>query len=267
MPPGVRRCGGAAPAVETVSGPEEQRQARTELLTAQLSEIEQAELVPGEEEQLAQKKKTMEESGRIARALTAAADCLAGTGEEPGAMELLEECAGQLGSLAEVSEEMRNLGERAAELTVLAQELHADVRDRLEGLDFSPQDRRALEERLNLLYDLKQKYGPDLPAVLAYAERARQELEQWSRAMGSCGSCSRSISSGGRAQTSGAELSQRRGDGAGRSAAAAGGAAAAAGHAKRGFPHRGGADRRAGCGGDGPGVLPLSANPGQEVKP
>ena len=196
---------------------EEQRQARTELLTAQLSEIEQAELVPGEEEQLAQKKKTMEESGRIARALTAAADCLAGTGEEPGAMELLEECAGQLGSLAEVSEEMRNLGERAAELTVLAQELHADVRDRLEGLDFPPQDRRALEERLNLLYDLKQKYGPDLPAVLAYAERARQELEQWEQSDGQLRQLQQEYQQRWEELKHLArELSQRRGDGAGR---------------------------------------------------
>lgn len=66
---------------------------------------------------------------------------------------------------------------RLTDITYELEELGRDLADYQESVDFSPRQLDAVEERLSLLHTLKTKYGPDIEAVLAYAKKARAELE------------------------------------------------------------------------------------------
>ena len=55
-------------------------------------------------------------------------------------------------------------------------EMASDIQKQLDSLEYSEQSIEALEQRLDLFYRLKQKYGPDIQAVMAYGEKARKEL-------------------------------------------------------------------------------------------
>ena len=59
------------------------------------------------------------------------------------------------------------------ELTDLA----AVLRDYLETVEFNPQRLDQVEERLNLIQTMKRKYGQDIPAILHFAELAKQQLD------------------------------------------------------------------------------------------
>jgi DNA repair protein RecN (Recombination protein N) len=61
-------------------------------------------------------------------------------------------------------------------------DLARDLRAYLEGIEFNPKRLDLVEERLNLIHGLKRKYGDSIPAILSYAENARQQLETISNA-------------------------------------------------------------------------------------
>ncbi len=51
------------------------------------------------------------------------------------------------------------------------------LRSYLEGIEFNPKRLDQVEERLNLIHNLKRKYGYDIPAVLSFAEEARRQRD------------------------------------------------------------------------------------------
>jgi DNA repair protein RecN (Recombination protein N) len=77
----------------------------------------------------------------------------------------------------------RRLGEQrrlAEELSYQLQELARSLRDYRDGLEFDPQRLVQVEERLDLIFRLKRKYGDSIEEILAFGQRAAQELESLS---------------------------------------------------------------------------------------
>ena len=68
--------------------------------------------------------------------------------------------------------------ERLSELYYAARELSGELADRLEGYEFDPGELDAIEERLDLIYRLKQKYGGSVEEILKTGQEAREELER-----------------------------------------------------------------------------------------
>jgi DNA repair protein RecN (Recombination protein N) len=56
-------------------------------------------------------------------------------------------------------------------------ELSGDLRDYLESLEFNPSRLEEVEERLDLLHDLKRKYGETIPQILEFGEKAQKDLD------------------------------------------------------------------------------------------
>ncbi len=156
---------------------EQERLQRIDMLTFHKEEIEQAALRPDEEETLAQRKAYFDHAGKIAGALEQARLALNGDDDAGGACALLDQAAGALASLREVSEAFDGLAEQAEEVRLLAADLRDSVSGRSDTLDFSPAEREWVEQRLDLIYRLKQKYGGTAAEVLAYRDRIAAELE------------------------------------------------------------------------------------------
>lgn len=156
---------------------EQERLQRIDMLSFHKEEIEQAALQPDEDETLAQRKAYFDHAGKIAGALEQVRLALNGDDEVGGACALLDQAAAALAGLHEVSEAFDAMAEQAEEVRLLAADLRDSVTSRSDNLDFSSAEREWVEQRLDLIYRLKQKYGGTLEEIAAYYERIASELE------------------------------------------------------------------------------------------
>ncbi len=155
----------------------EDRERRAELLRYQLEEIDAAELEPGEEEELLRRRNLAANAQNIASRLAEAYGALEGGEDQPGAADLAGEASNALQGAAGLSEELAQLSERAEEIYYNLRELCADLADRLDAPAEDAGALDAIEERLDVIFRLKRKYGDSVESVLAYADHARQELD------------------------------------------------------------------------------------------
>lgn len=156
---------------------EQERLQRIDMLTFHKEEIEQAALQPDEDESLAQRKAYFDHAGKIAGALSQARLALSGDDEVGGACALLDQAADALAGLREVSDAFDGLAEQAEEVRLLAADLRDGVCGRSDNLDFSSAEREWVEQRLDLIYRLKQKYDGTLAEITAYHDKITAELE------------------------------------------------------------------------------------------
>jgi DNA repair protein RecN (Recombination protein N) len=151
---------------------------KTDLLTFQANEIEAANLKPGEEEELRQERNRLANAENLASLSQQALAALdEGSPEALAAADLLGQAAQALASLSRIDASQQTLSDQAETLSDLASDLSRELRAYLEGIEFNPRRLETIEERLELIHNLKRKYGSDLTAVLAFAARAREELE------------------------------------------------------------------------------------------
>ncbi len=155
---------------------ESEKQRRMDVLRFQLDEIEAADLRPGEEEQLSQRRQIISNAQAILEQVSTARSALAGGDEFGGAADLLGSASSSLEGAAALDPGLKELSERLSELYYGVREASAELADRLEDYGFDGGELDRIEERLDTIYRLKQKYGQSVEEILAFAEKAAQEL-------------------------------------------------------------------------------------------
>jgi len=164
--------------LETLRVSEAEAARRADMLAFQINEIEAAAPRPGEEATLAEDRTRLanaEQLARLAEQSLAALD--ESSDERPSAIDLLGEAAEALAALARVDGTLTGLQAEGQALEEQAAEIARRLRLYREAIEFSPRRLDEVEERLAVLRNLQRKYGASLEAVLAHAEKARQELE------------------------------------------------------------------------------------------
>lgn len=162
---------------------EAEKQRKMELLRFQLNEIEDAALQIGEEERLLARRQIVSHAQTILEQIASAHSALSGGDEFSGAADLLGGANGALEQAAVLDESLQPLQERLADLYYSARELAVDLASRLDDYGFDPAELDQLEQRLDTIYRLKNKYGADsVEELLHMAEKSREELEHIERA-------------------------------------------------------------------------------------
>ena len=164
--------------IAALSMDEEQRMRRVDTLTYQIGELERAELKPGEDVELDQRRSLLRSAGKLAAAVEAAHFALSGDEDGGGACALLAEAEGELSSVSHLSGELAELAERLAALRYAADDAAQAIGELGRGLDGGPGELDQVESRLDVLYRLKKKYGSTVEEMLSYLEGCRRELEQ-----------------------------------------------------------------------------------------
>jgi DNA repair protein RecN (Recombination protein N) len=158
---------------------EQEAEKRSELLNFQAQEIEAAKLKPGEEEELAQERNRLANAEALASSAQEALTILdEGTPESSSATDLLGQAARLLSTLARIDPEQTALTDQVELATATLSEVSRDLRGYLDSIEFNPKRLEQVETRLELIHQLKRKYGGSIDAVLAYGESARQQLER-----------------------------------------------------------------------------------------
>ncbi|NMB68697.1 MAG: DNA repair protein RecN [Chloroflexi bacterium] len=151
---------------------------KTDLLNFQVNEIDAANLKPGEEEELRQERTRLANAENLASLAQQALAVLdEGTPEAMSAADLFGQAAQALAGLSRIDASQQGLSDQADTLSEMLSDLSRELRAYLEGIEFNPRRLEQIEERLELIHNLKRKYGSDVAAVLAFAVRAREELE------------------------------------------------------------------------------------------
>jgi DNA repair protein RecN (Recombination protein N) len=151
---------------------------RVELLSFQVEEINAAKYQPEEEASLKEERTRLANAEALAENVNLALAALdEGEGASASAGDRLGEALDALRSLAKVDESQSKLESRAQTLFDEMTDLARDLRAYLEEIEFNPTRLEEVEERLTLLQSFKRKYGEDIPAILAYAEKAAKDLD------------------------------------------------------------------------------------------
>jgi len=154
---------------------ENEKARRLDMLRHQITEIEQAEVVPGERAGLLEKQALMRNSEKILEALQAAGDSLTGSDEFAGAVALAFEAAGALDRVGELYPAAQSLADTIRAAAYELDECAGELRGLLESAAFDPAGAEAVERRLDVYYRLSRKYGQEDAGMLAFLEKARAE--------------------------------------------------------------------------------------------
>ena len=155
---------------------EAEKARRIDLLQYQIGEIEEAGLHLGEEEELDSRKRIIKNAQKISDSLAQVHSILTGEYGE-GLLELLDQVIGGLGEAGTYLESFGEFAVRAQEMRYELEEYAASARDALEEMEYNPQELDAIEQRLDTLYRLKKKYGSSVKEILAFQQKASEELE------------------------------------------------------------------------------------------
>ncbi len=151
---------------------------RVDLLTYQVQEIEAAHLKPGEEEELRQDRTRLANSENLAALAQSALQLLdEGAPETPSITDALGQVLHAMGSLIRIDPSRAALYDQVETAMESLSDLARDLRDYLERIESNPKRLEQLEERLDLIHNLKRKYGGGIEAILAYGADAKGQLE------------------------------------------------------------------------------------------
>ncbi len=151
---------------------------RVDLLQYQVSEIDAARLEPGEDEELAQERTRLANAEQLRELADQAYYSLyGGDGDSASAVDLVQASARALAGLVRLDPSTVDLGESVQTASYQLEDLAESLRQYREQIEFNPRRLNQVEERLALIHSLQRKYGDSIEEVLAYADRARRELE------------------------------------------------------------------------------------------
>ena len=150
---------------------------RMETLRYQIAEIEKAELESGEDEVLEARRKVLQNAEKIADSMNEAVENLYGSDDFDGAASMLSIAERALARISKYDESISELHERIADLMYQVQDAAEGVRDARDALAYSADELEQIESRLDVIHRLRRKYGVTCDDILAYLERAKQELD------------------------------------------------------------------------------------------
>ena len=156
---------------------ESEKQRRIDLLSYQVQEIEDAALTAGEEQTLESRRKVLSNASTIWDRIAQCYALLSGDDETPGAVDLLGEASNAVDAAAQLDGELSTSAGQLLDLYYNAKDAAADLIGRLDAYETNDAELDEIEQRIDLIYKLKRKYGDTVEDIIAFGQKAREELE------------------------------------------------------------------------------------------
>ncbi|HJA67506.1 MAG TPA: DNA repair protein RecN [Candidatus Mediterraneibacter cottocaccae] len=156
---------------------EEERRRELSLASFEVQEIEDASLSPDEDVELEEQYRRMTESRRLTESI---AETYQYTGEDAraNASDCLSRAIRALQDAAEFDETGAKLCSELEEIDSLLNDFNRELSEYAKSFEFSEEDFRETEERLNLINHLKAKYGKTTGDIQAYCDRKKQRITE-----------------------------------------------------------------------------------------
>ena len=154
-------------------GDEKEKQRKLDLLKYQLDEIQEARLQNREEIELEEKSRIIKNSEKIAKNLSEAEISI---GENT--IDLIGNAIRALEKIENIDKKYEETATNLKNIYYEIQEISSDVNGYLGQIEFDEQEREEVETRLDIIDNLKRKYGNNIDEILKYAEEIDEEIKK-----------------------------------------------------------------------------------------
>lgn len=152
-------------------GDEKERQRKLDLLKYQYEEIEEASLNDGEEEELNNKQKIIINAEKIAKTLQ---EVDLAIGEN--AIDIISNSIRNLEKIENFDNKYQETANNLKSAYYELQEVSRDITNYKDEVDFDEEEQKEIEERLDLIFSLKRKYGNSIKEIIQYKEEVEKEI-------------------------------------------------------------------------------------------
>jgi DNA repair protein RecN (Recombination protein N) len=166
----------AASQVDRLREAQSRRRDRLDTISFQVVEIDSAELRPGEDRQLLERRQLLRHAVRISELSSSVLSRLAD--REGAAVEAMAQAEREVENMAECGLELDGISDRLVEARVQVEEVVRELRDLLSGVGEDPAELESVESRLHLLDQLMLKYGSPIEAVIEHRDALRGERDE-----------------------------------------------------------------------------------------
>ena len=164
--------------LDALMGDESQREQRMDILSFQKEEIELAALRIGEEEELLEQKKRLGCMEKLMRLTEESLSLLYdGSDRIPSACDQLGDALQKLQEAAEYDQALQPFADALADAYASVEDTARELKREADKQENDPALLEEIEERLQVIYKLKRKYGGTVEAVLAFYDKAAEELD------------------------------------------------------------------------------------------
>ncbi len=153
-------------------GDEKEKQRKLDLLQYQVNEIEEAKLKLEEETELEEKRKIISNAEKISDNLNEADNLIS-----ENSIDTISMAIRALEKIENIDEKYEKVSGSLKTIYYELQELSRDISSYTKDIYFDEEERNYIEERLNLIYSLKRKYGNSIKEILKYSEETKKEIE------------------------------------------------------------------------------------------
>lgn len=165
--------------LKEVSGDKNDRERKIDLLKYQIDEIKKAKLKADEEETLEKKRLIMANSEKIINGLNGAYDSLfGGTNSKSSASDYLNSALKDLSNLVAYDSKFSELTSKIEDIYYQMEDVIENIRSHRDETEFEPEILEQIDERIDLIFKLKRKYGATIKDILNYKIKIENELEE-----------------------------------------------------------------------------------------
>ena len=159
---------------------ESERLRRMDLLSFQITELEDADITVGEYDALSEERNALQNREKIAKELMRARIALDGDDEADGVLRMTDDAATSVMNASRYLSTLEGAADRLSSALYELQEISRELKGAMDDIDADPHRLEEIEERLDLLYRLRHKYGDSEEELLAYLDNAKKELNSLS---------------------------------------------------------------------------------------
>lgn len=162
--------------LKSLTSDADERDKQSEILDYQIKELRDADIKVGEWEELKHRKSVILNSQAILNALNTLLGAVNGDDENQGIQSVLSSSDKEITALLDADTQLKPIKEKLDSAEDLLESIKDLISEKMESLDFQPDELDKIEERLDILYTFSNKYGEteqDMLYYLADAERKR----------------------------------------------------------------------------------------------
>ena len=157
---------------------ESEKARKIDLLSYQIKEIEDACVKIGEWEELEKRKKVLQNAEQLLNLVNNAVEIINGNDNFSGVADMLNTVSNSLIKASAYDETLNNVSNTISEMSYNIADCASELNCFLYSLDIDPNELDIIEERLDVLFRLSKKYGPNETEILEFLEKAQKELEE-----------------------------------------------------------------------------------------
>ena len=165
--------------LKNLSGDSGERERKTDLLVFQINEIKKARLKTNEEEDLNRQRALLANTEKIIDSLSNAYELLfSGNNIRNSASDNLNEALNELHSIQMFDDIYVEMCTRLQDISYQLDDVMEIIRNERDKTEYSPELLEEVDERLDLIFRLKRKYGDSIQNILDYCKKSEAQLEE-----------------------------------------------------------------------------------------